>query len=865
MALRIGVLSNCQHESLAVALQALLPSAEIISYELNHVIADPVGRDRIAAALLGCDQVISQDIAPGYGPLGTRVLRKSVARFHLIPAFQFGGFHPDIVHAVLDRVPLEGPIGSLQSRIVLAAFLGGLSAEEAAAMFNSMVFGRLGYFDAAAEHSALLLEKFAAYDIDLSQHLPQWMAAGCFMHDPIHPKIGVFLDLARIACGMMGIVPEANPRITMLRDPLAAFPTFSFLPEIAARLGMRPEGAIRGALPSPPMTLPDFVQGSFKALRRAPLSCLRGLPGVMDAMTRLDLTPVRRTPVQKPPGDTGLLSWHGTVVRVENASTLLVHESLWPASEDCTDFAMDVLPGENGVGTAAILGGLTIEQGRDGAIVRRGGRAMVADAARLAVPFTGDGSTRDEAFLAVKSGVIEALRLILSRAWVLEDGSEVPAARIALRPGFKLDVGAISVDLRQKEPIIAASGTDIVLRTAIGEVSIKPAASSDVHEIALLPVSPRRAPEESGSMPEFRISPVGAWGFEAGEEIVHPPMTAIDRDTAWRYEQPPGAPKLPAGVRREAARMVRMPGKTVFLKAGLEGVLADEAGVWNNQAAIEVFRGRDLPAGVRQVDGVMLADRDALRAAPLVEGPVVVCISPDWQSYDDWLLGTAMKLRLMAPMLPAGARVLIPAGLAALHADGGMRTDHFGLLAAIGLRHLPLLAPDGDMCRLEDAIWLDTAGLPASLMRQFREDVAGLHPPVPGKPVRLYVKRPEAAGAVENPELDSFLESQDFITCVPEQMNAAEQVALFLQAETIVAAPGGNLTNMIFCPPGARVLDIVPRSVFQPLNWLLAEKCGLIYGVMPCWPQENAGDGALRVELARFRSLLRALRFSQAQ
>jgi hypothetical protein len=70
---------------------------------------------------------------------------------------------------------------------------------------------------------------------------------------------------------------------------------------------------------------------------------------------------------------------------------------------------------------------------------------------------------------------------------------------------------------------------------------------------------------------------------------------------------------------------------------------------------------------------------------------------------------------------------------------------------------------------------------------------------------------------------------------------------------------------MMFCAPGARILDIVPRSAFQPRNWLLAEKSGLIYGVMPCWPHDGGGEGALRVELARFRSLLRALRFTQAQ
>jgi len=50
-ALKIGVLFNCQHETLAIALRALLPHAEVISYELASVHRDPALPAVIHAAL----------------------------------------------------------------------------------------------------------------------------------------------------------------------------------------------------------------------------------------------------------------------------------------------------------------------------------------------------------------------------------------------------------------------------------------------------------------------------------------------------------------------------------------------------------------------------------------------------------------------------------------------------------------------------------------------------------------------------------------------------------------------------------------------------------------------------------------------
>jgi len=45
-----------------------------------------------------------------------------------------------------------------------------------------------------------------------------------------------------------------------------------------------------------------------------------------------------------------------------------------------------------------------------------------------------------------------------------------------------------------------------------------------------------------------------------------------------------------------------------------------------------------------------------------------------------------------------------------------------------------------------------------------------------------------------------------------EQMDLAEQVALFMSAETIIAQHGAALANIIWCVPGTRVFEIAPNG-----------------------------------------------------
>nr|WP_246396302.1 glycosyltransferase 61 family protein [Gluconacetobacter tumulisoli] len=73
------------------------------------------------------------------------------------------------------------------------------------------------------------------------------------------------------------------------------------------------------------------------------------------------------------------------------------------------------------------------------------------------------------------------------------------------------------------------------------------------------------------------------------------------------------------------------------------------------------------------------------------------------------------------------------------------------------------------------------------------------------------------------------LSRNGFVSIDPETLTLAEQIALFRGARRIIAAHGAGLANLVFCRPGARVLEIFPPDYSTPAYWLTAVAAGMKY------------------------------------
>ncbi len=173
--MKIGILFSCQQQIFGDALRCLLPEAEMKHFELN-TLGDPALREAVGAIMRSCDHVISCGAGPEFGVLSDDALRAAVPRFDVFPSFSFAGFHPDTVYVQGAAGSLVGITHHYHSRIAIGAWLAGRGLEETAALYNALVFGRLGYFDCFAHERAMASNLFGHFGIDLAPLIDRWRA-----------------------------------------------------------------------------------------------------------------------------------------------------------------------------------------------------------------------------------------------------------------------------------------------------------------------------------------------------------------------------------------------------------------------------------------------------------------------------------------------------------------------------------------------------------------------------------------------------------------------------------------------------------------------------------------------------------------
>jgi capsular polysaccharide biosynthesis protein len=92
----------------------------------------------------------------------------------------------------------------------------------------------------------------------------------------------------------------------------------------------------------------------------------------------------------------------------------------------------------------------------------------------------------------------------------------------------------------------------------------------------------------------------------------------------------------------------------------------------------------------------------------------------------------------------------------------------------------------------------------------FERIEAGLGPGASGLPGRVYVDRrgTRLRPLLNEDEVIDRLRPAGFVAVRPETLSQADQVRLFRDAEAIVAPHGAGLTNLGYCRPGTRVLEL---------------------------------------------------------
>lgn len=117
-----------------------------------------------------------------------------------------------------------------------------------------------------------------------------------------------------------------------------------------------------------------------------------------------------------------------------------------------------------------------------------------------------------------------------------------------------------------------------------------------------------------------------------------------------------------------------------------------------------------------------------------------------------------------------------------------------------------------------------------AFMRALVFDGFGIHPEVNGKR-RIYVSRGDTPKRriTNEKEILPLLTRHGFEVIAPGKLSFRDQVALFSSAEIIAGAHGAGLTNLLYAPRSAKVLEIFPASKLNSIYLLLAHSLGQTY------------------------------------
>jgi capsular polysaccharide biosynthesis protein len=96
---------------------------------------------------------------------------------------------------------------------------------------------------------------------------------------------------------------------------------------------------------------------------------------------------------------------------------------------------------------------------------------------------------------------------------------------------------------------------------------------------------------------------------------------------------------------------------------------------------------------------------------------------------------------------------------------------------------------------------------------------------------RIYVSRTEASyRKVTNEEqVMNLLEKYQVKKVIASELPVAEQIRVFASAKMIVSPHGANMTNVLFCQPGTKIIELFSPGYVNPINWVISNHAGLDY------------------------------------
>lgn len=212
----------------------------------------------------------------------------------------------------------------------------------------------------------------------------------------------------------------------------------------------------------------------------------------------------------------------------------------------------------------------------------------------------------------------------------------------------------------------------------------------------------------------------------------------------------------------------------------------------------------------------------------------------DGRNYFHWFMDGLTRL-IHLDSFPAECRILIPKNLPAFAlrslellglsgrvvetVDEDLRIERYWFAGPTMLSGCP------DPCGVE---WLRRNFLPDQQPAGYR---------------RIYIERNAATRGLANaPELRKFFRERDWDIIDPGTLTLDEQIGVFGEAEFIVGVHGAAMTNLLWAPTGARVLELMPKHRRNGCYAGIALIAGQVHRTIVC-PSDRKGEISVPLKL----------------
>ncbi len=123
------------------------------------------------------------------------------------------------------------------------------------------------------------------------------------------------------------------------------------------------------------------------------------------------------------------------------------------------------------------------------------------------------------------------------------------------------------------------------------------------------------------------------------------------------------------------------------------------------------------------------------------------------------------------------------------------------------------------------------AWMPKWVFVWLQQLILGTDQPLSKPSDRLYITRQQASNRrmINEAEIVIGLEAIGFQVVALETLTVVEQARLLSTASVVISAHGGGLTNLAFCQPGTKVIEIFSPDFVYPCYWVVSNLLQLDY------------------------------------